>query len=139
MDAIFDGAYSGSSLHLSVTSISYPEVFRILRPGGRLSCVEPWAAPLYAIGTKLLGKREGVNAHPMTKSRAAPLFDTFRDAAIVHHGAISRYPLLALSKLGLGTTQTAVWAITRVDDAICSLVPPLRRMGSCSVLLATRD
>ncbi len=138
-DGLFDGAYSGSSLHLSVTSISFPEVFRILRPGGRLSCVEPWAAPLYALGTRLLGKREAVNAHPMTKSRAAPMFDTFRDASIVHHGAISRYPLVGLLKLGIGMTQRAVWAITRADDAICSLVPPLRRMGSCAVLRVSRD
>ncbi|MEO7674577.1 MAG: methyltransferase domain-containing protein, partial [Pyrinomonadaceae bacterium] len=55
---IFDAVFASGCLHHMVTEIALPEAARILRDGGRFAAVEPWRAPLYAIGTKILGKRE---------------------------------------------------------------------------------
>ena len=42
----------------------------------------------------------------------------------------------ALQEAGV---ELAVWRIHRVDDALCSLVPGLRKWGSCAALLATKE
>ncbi len=40
------------------TEVAMPEIARVLKPGGKFACNDPWRAPLYGIGTKILGKRE---------------------------------------------------------------------------------
>ena len=51
------------------TELAMPEIARVLKPGGRFSAMDPWRAPLYAIGTKILGKREvNVYCRPLTQS-----------------------------------------------------------------------
>ncbi len=135
----FSGIFCGGCLHHTVTSLSIPEIERVLCEGGRFAAVEPWKAPLYGIGTKLIGKREvGVNCRPIDESRASPLFEHFRDSSVQHHGAMSRYPLIALSKFGLKLRLGTVQRITEVDDAISNLVPFVRRQGSSVALLATK-
>lgn len=145
-DASFDVAYSGGSVHHMVTHLALPECARVLRPGGRFAAVEPWRAPFYSVGTKIFGKREEkiigkrgeVKCRPMTQDRTCALFEAFDDAKVIHHGALSRYLLIAIGKLGLQVKLSTVWKINRVDDAICSLVPQLRDTGSSIALLGTR-
>src|ERR1700722_8523221 len=80
-DASVDVAYSGGCVHHMRTEIAFPEIARILRPGGRFAAIEPWLAPFYRVGTRLLGKREANPfCSPITAARAAPLFDAFQDA-----------------------------------------------------------
>jgi SAM-dependent methyltransferase len=138
-DAVFDAVYSGGCVHHMTTQNAVPEAARILRPGGVFAAVEPWRAPPYAIGTKFLGKRESVHCRPLTEERVAPLRSSFAKVRVVRHGTLTRYPLLALEKLGLRCALTTVWRIHRGDDALCSLVPGLRRWGSCAALLAMKE
>ncbi|MFN2608056.1 MAG: class I SAM-dependent methyltransferase [Acidimicrobiales bacterium] len=138
-DAGVDAVYAGSTAHHMVTELAFRECARVLRPGGRFAAIEPWKAPLYDIGISLFGKRENVRCRPMTAERAAPLADAFGTATIVHHGALTRYPLIALAKVGVPLGLPVVATVTRVDDAVCSLVPRLRRAGSSTALLARRD
>jgi uncharacterized protein YbaR (Trm112 family)/SAM-dependent methyltransferase len=91
-DAVFDAVYSGGCVHHMTTENALPEVARILRPGGVFAAVEPWRAPLYAIGTKVLGKRESVHCRPLTNERVAPLRSSFAKARVVQHGTFTRYP-----------------------------------------------
>ena len=136
----FDGIYCGGCLHHMQTAITMPEISRVLVPGGAFAAVEPWRAPLYTLGTTIFGKREcGAFCRPLTKERVAPVGETFRDHAIIQHGTITRYPLLALAKLGLSSSMETVWRFNRIDDAVCSLVPKLRKMGSSVVCLATKE
>ena len=58
VDNMFDAIYSGGCVHHMTTELAMPEIARVLKPGGRFACMDPWRAPLYAIGTKILGKRE---------------------------------------------------------------------------------
>lgn len=138
-DNAFDGIYCGGCLHHMQTEIALPEISRVLTPGGAFAAVEPWKAPLYTLGTTLFGKRErGAFCRPLTQARIAPLKDTFADHAVIQHGTLTRYPLLALAKLGLSSSMQTVWRLNRMDDALCSLLPGFRRMGSSVVCLGRK-
>lgn len=138
-DESFDVVCAGGSVHHTVTGMAFSECARVLRPGGRFGAVEPWRAPLYGVGTPVFGKREDVHCRPMDAARSEPLFGAFHEAEVVHHGALTRYPLLVSEKLGLPVSLAAVWTISRLDDAACSLVLRLRRTGSSVALLGTRS
>jgi SAM-dependent methyltransferase/uncharacterized protein YbaR (Trm112 family) len=137
-DESVDVAFSSGCVHHMRTEIAFPEIARVLRQGGRFAAVEPWRAPFYGIGTKLLGKREA-NAfcRPITGARVAPLFDAFRSARYELHGTLSRYPMLGLQKFGIITPMHRAWHIGRMDDHVCSWLG-LRRFGSGVALLATK-
>ena len=138
-DGSFDAIYSGGCVHHMVTDRAFAECARVLRSGGRFAAVEPWRAPLYSIGTRLLGKREvDVNCRPLTRERVGPLSSCFRHAEVIHHGALSRYAFLAFSKLGLQPGLPIVWNVTRLDDALCTPIPWVRRAGSSVSLLASK-
>lgn len=135
-DASVDAVYAGSTVHHMRTDLALRECARVLGPEGRLAAIEPWKAPLYDLGIAVFGKRERVPCRPMTAERAAPLGEAFERAEVVHHGTLSRYPLLALAKIGVPVSLPVAWAFTWVDDALCSLVPRLRAQGSSAALLA---
>jgi SAM-dependent methyltransferase len=138
-DAYFDGIFIGSCVHHMKTDRAFPEFKRVLVPGGRFAAVEPWLAPGYKLGIKLIGKREAnPYCKPLTKSSASPLFDTFADGKIIHHGTFTRYALIAFEKTGLPLNAGLAWWIMKVDDAISSLIPGVRNLGSGAVLTGTR-
>ena len=135
-DRSFDAIYCGSCLHHMEIDLTARECARILRPDGRFAAVEPWRAPFYGVGIRLLGKREPVHCRPLTDERCASFNEIFREARVVHHGALTRYALIALAKLGLRPPRRAVERVIRVDDAISSLIPGVRRAGSSVAILA---
>jgi len=121
------------------TALAFAEASRVLTPGGRFAAVDPWKAALYSIGTRIFGKREkNVYCVPLDSTRIAPAAEAFREVKVIHHGAITRYPLLALQKFGFTASLRAVLAITKADDAISDLVPSLRQQGSSVVVLGTK-
>ena len=134
-----DAIFSGACLHHMQTEMALPEIARVLREGGRFSAVDPWRAPLYAIGIRLVGKREpSVHCKPLTKERVAPVWSAFRKARVVQHGTLTRYPLIALSKFGIESPLNVVWYFNKVDDALCSVLPGMRRMGSSVAVLGSK-
>jgi SAM-dependent methyltransferase len=137
-DGTVDGVYAGGCLHHMRTGMALAEVARALRPGGTFAAVEPWRAPFYGLGTRLLGKREpSVYCRPLTSSRVASLGQTFSWARIVHHGALTRYALLALGKLGIPCDRRLARGVYALDDALSSLVR-LRDLGSSVAVLARK-
>ena len=135
----FDGIYSGGCLHHMVVEMAVPEVWRVLADGGVFVAVEPWRNPLYGAGIAVFGKREvEVHCRPLTRERLSPFMRAFGEAKIVHHGALTRYPLLALSKLGIECSEPFVWAVGKIDDTFCSLVPGLRTWGSSVACLGRK-
>ena len=116
-----------------------PEIARVLKPGGRFTCFDPWRAPLYGIGTKIFGKRErNVHCRPLTRQRVAPLFTSFATAEKVQYGSLIRYPVLALSKFGINVTLGTTWRLYSLDDAVCSCIPGMRGLGSSVALFGTK-
>lgn len=135
----FDVAYSGGCVHHMVTELALPEVARVLKPGGRFSAVDPWRAPFYGLGIKIFGKQEvNVFCRPLTRARVAPLFSAFAAANTVQHGTLTRYPTIALRKMGIHMPRGAMWQLTKWDDAFCSLIPGMRGLGSSVMLCATK-
>lgn len=137
-DETFDGIYAGGSVHHMVVSQGLSECARVLRPGGRFAAVEPWRAPGYRLGTRLMGKREPVHCMPLTKERVAPLHDVFDRARVIHHGALTRYAAIGLARLGSPLPTRTVRSLTQLDDALTSRVPFVRDTGSSVALLASR-
>lgn len=138
-DETFDGVYSAGCVHHMTTELAMPEIARVLKPGGRFSSFDPWRAPLYAIGTKILGKREvDVFCRPLTRQRVAPLFKSFGKAQKVQYGALTRYPVLALWKFGINVPFRVMWQLYKFDDAICSCIPGMRNFGSSVALFGTK-
>jgi SAM-dependent methyltransferase/uncharacterized protein YbaR (Trm112 family) len=138
-DATMQAIHASSCIHHTETGMAGREIVRVLTPGGRFSALEPWRGPLYDLGIRVFGKREPIACKPMTAERAEPLAAAFDRFEVLHHGTLTRYPLIALSKLGLELTPMAVWRINRLDDAVSSLTPWLRAKGSGVALLGWRD
>lgn len=138
-DESFDGIYSGGCVHHMVTDMALPEMARILCASGRFAAVEPWKAPFYTFGTRLFGKREvEVHCRPLDSQRIKPFLLSFPAARVVHHGTLTRYPMLALNKLGIQLGLRLVKGVTALDDSLCSLIPHARSLGSSVALLAEK-
>jgi uncharacterized protein YbaR (Trm112 family) len=135
----FDIAYSGGCLHHMLVEEALPECARILRSGGRFAAIDPWKTPFHTIGTRIFGKREpGVKCHPLNAVRLKNLSGSFPSGAITSHGALTRYGLLVLQKLGLTLSLTAAWKIMRADDALCRSFSFLRNWGSSVAVLGEK-
>jgi uncharacterized protein YbaR (Trm112 family)/SAM-dependent methyltransferase len=136
---VLDGIFSGGCLHHMQTDLALPEAARVLKSGGRFAANDPWRTPFYAIGTRIFGKREeGVYCQPLTKSRLAVLPVAFPTARYIQHGSIFRYPLLALSKFGIKSGLNFAYRMTKIDDALTSIIPGLRSWGSSVVVLGKK-
>lgn len=135
-DDTFDVVYSQGSVHHWVVECALPECARVLASGGRFAAVEPWRGPLYGIGTKVLGKRDrAVQCQVLTAPRILPAMRVFDDGRVEHHGALTRYPMLALWKAGLKPSKERLWRIARTDDAVAARFPKVRDSGSSVALL----
>jgi len=134
----FDVIYSSGCVHHMVTERAFGQFNRTLRSGGRFAAVEPWRAPLYALGTRVFGKREANPfCRPLTAERVAPLFTAFAHARGVQHGSLSRYAMLAIEKSGVRFPMSVAQSIGRADDTVSSLCG-LRRFGSSVALMASK-
>ena len=132
---IFDAVYSGGCAHHFQTGKAFPEIARVLVPGGRFAAEEPWRAPFYGLGIRVFGKREKeVHCRPLDAQRLAPLRDSFSRFAVVQHGVFTRYPMIALHKVGIRTPYRVAWKLTKLDDAVASAFR-LRRYGSSVAVL----
>jgi SAM-dependent methyltransferase len=135
-DETLDIIYSAGCAHHFDTELAFPEIARVLKPGGMFAAIEPWKSPLHTFGTKLFGKRETeVHCRPLDDKRMQPFFRQF-SGKVVHHSLISRYAMLAIGKLGLTVPFDMVFAIMHFED---SLTPSfLMKYGSGVSILGTK-
>lgn len=139
-EAAFERVYAQGSVHHWVTGLAIPECHRVLKPGGRFAAVEPWRAPLYGLGTGLLGKRQrDVRCVVLTPDRVQPLLEEFDQVDVEHHWPLSRYALIGLAKLGIKLRRETVWHIGRFDDRIACRWPSLRDTGSSVAIMARKS
>jgi SAM-dependent methyltransferase len=135
-----DVAISGGSLHHMVTAEAGREIRRVLDVGGRFGAWDPWRAPLYRAGITIFGKREpGVGCRPIDDERAAAFTQSFGPGADYRrHGAVVRYPLLALNKAGMSLGIRRTLPIFRRDDRLAGSLPALQRLQSSVSMCAER-
>lgn len=137
--ASLDRIYCGGCVHHMDTTKAMPEFHRVLTPGGKFAAVEPWKAPIYSLGIKLLGKREPtVFCKPMTHERIAPMYAAFPKSRVEHAGAIFRYPAIAAWKFGFKPRTSSLFKLWRVDAAIMRALPPLKTWGGSIAMLGER-
>lgn len=134
----FEAIYTAGCAHHFETGKAFPEIARVLAARGRFSAEEPWRAPLYAWGIRMFGKREKeVHCRPLDAERLAPLGESFTKFAVVQHGTFTRYPMLALEKMGFGVPAGLAWKLTEFDDRLASRLG-LRAHGSSVAIMAEK-
>ncbi len=138
-DGIVDRVYAQGSLHHWQIAPALSQCMRVLVPGGRFAAVEPWRGPFYGIGTRVLGKRDrSVHCVVLSAERLDGHLGVFEHSEVIHHGTLTRYPLLALSKLGVKLSRGSVRRIGQLDDRLASRIPGARSRGSSVAILGTR-
>jgi SAM-dependent methyltransferase len=130
----------GGTLHHMVTGDAADEVRRVLKVGGRFGACDPRRTPIYRLGTSLLGKRErGVNCRPLDTERISAFLERFgAEADAECHGALSRYPLIALTKVRISLQVRSTLPIFRFDDRLARGHPLLERFQSSVSICAQR-
>jgi hypothetical protein len=117
---VVDGLYCGGTLHHMNTTLAGREFARVLGARGRFAAAEPWKVPvLHVAGTRLLGKREAVDCRPIDQRRLAALRQGF-DGRVDQrrHGALTRYPALALGKAGVRPATHTLLRVMLREDAL---------------------
>jgi SAM-dependent methyltransferase len=133
VDDSFDRIYSGGSAHHFVERLAGPEMHRCLNRGGVFAAIDPVRAPLYGVGTKILGKRErGVFCRPMDESRLGELGSAFDDAEWSRYGAFYRYLLLAVAKAGVRVPAGAMLKVSEWSEMAVAASRLGRFGSSCS-------
>jgi SAM-dependent methyltransferase len=134
-DGYFDAIFAPGSAHHFDTDVAFPEIRRVLHPGGKFAAFEPWLTPIYKIGIRVFGKREpGVKCIPLDPGRLVSFYRAFPEAQVRHHGAFTRYGLILLGRF-VRLPDSFVWSVLSLDDAIT--LPVFRqRLGSGVALLA---
>lgn len=137
-DSSVDFVYSGGSLHHMQTDLAFQEINRVLKPDGVFAAIEPWRAPGYRLGTKILGQREhGASCTPLDEERLSWGDSVFDDFRVLHHGTLSRYGLLAASKFGMSLKAESVRRITMRDDSLSARLG-LGKYGSSVAVIARK-
>ena len=112
-------AYSGSSMHHTDTELSFADLNRVLKPGGRWASVDVWKSRFHSLGTRAFGKCNGNEfCHPLSPERLAPLGDAFPDAQVSFHGGSIRYPLAVAERLGVRPSASLAVRLASVEDSI---------------------
>jgi SAM-dependent methyltransferase len=134
-----DAVISGGCFHHTDVAPALRMIERVLSPGGRFAAWDPWRAPLYGIGVALLGQREpGVHCRPLNRERVRALSTVFPESEIRLHGALFRYPLIALSKAGIRPSLERLHRWAKLDDRLASRSKRLAGAGSSVAILATK-
>lgn len=131
--------YVGGSLHHMQPDLSAKQFQRVLTVGGRFAAVEPWRAPFYDIGTGIFGKREAnAYCYPLTDDFMAAFSGEMSGVNVYHHGTLSRYLSLAVSKIGVKLNIRGSWRIQSFDDLVIKEFTALRKHGSSVAILAEK-
>jgi SAM-dependent methyltransferase len=129
-----DAIYAPGSLHHMDVERALHEIDRVLVSRGRFAAVDPWRAPGYQLGIRIFGKQEPeVPCRPLILSRFGAW--THRPGlAIKRFGPVLRYPVLAISHLGVDVSASQRRRLADADERLAQLIPALRRIGSCSLV-----
>ena len=147
LDNSVDVISSHGCMHHMQLHIALGEYDRVLRPGGKFIATDPWRAPLYGVGTALLGKREqqllkrnqSLFCRPITPERLMTLPEHFPDHVVENHGPILRYPLIALSKFGIQFSQSNLCRLGAMDDRLGRAIGLKPHWGSSLLFGGTKS
>lgn len=132
-----DAVVSERCLHHTSVPEALREARRVLRPGGRFAAADPWHARLHDVGRKYFDRQQpGLECVPLDEYRLADLATVFPNSQVRLHGAIVRYPVIALLRLGVPLQRRFIERLTEWDDRFSAHFAVLRRNGSAAAVLA---
>lgn len=136
--ASVDAYIAERCLHHTDVALALREARRVLRAGGRFAAADPWRARLHDVIRATVDRQPpGLRCTPLDARRLASLPVVFPDSQVRLHGALVRYPVIALLRLGVPLRRTMIERLTRWDDRLSAHVAVLRRNGSAAAVLAT--
>lgn len=136
-DGSVDAYISERCLHHTDVTSALREARRVLRPGGRFAAADPWHAPLHDFARATFDRQQpGLSCVPLSASRLAALPGVFPQSEVRLHGALVRYPVIALLRLGIPLRRGLITRLTEWDDRLSAHFDVLRRNGSGAAVLA---
>jgi SAM-dependent methyltransferase len=136
--ASVDAYLSERCLHHTDVSLALREARRVLRPGGRFAAADPWHARLHDVVRAVCDRQQpGLECVPLDARRLEELSDLFAQSQVRLHGALVRYPVIALLRIGVPLTRPVIERLTEYDDRVSSHFDVLRRNGSGAAVLAS--
>jgi len=131
-----DVVHSPACIHHMHTDLAFPEINRVLAPGGRFSSYDIYEVPFYRLAIKLFGKREpGVNCKPLNKERLKPVA-VFDDATYRWHGTSVRYLTTLLARFRDLPDRHRLYRLAQFEDRLAGRFPSLKRFASEVCVLA---
>lgn len=136
--ASVDAYLSERCLHHTDVAQALREARRVLRPGGRFAAADPWHARLHGFSRAVFDRQQpGLECSPLDAHRLAELPSLFTWSQVRLHGALVRYPAIALLRLGVPLRRPLIERLTDYDDRVSAHSAVLRRNGSAAAVLAT--
>ena len=133
-----DAYLSERCLHHTDVARALREARRVLRPGGRFAAADPWHARLHGITRAVFDRQPpGLDCVPLDPRRLAALPELFAHSQVRLHGALVRYPVIALLRLGVPLRRPLIERLTEYDDRVSAHFAMLRRNGSGAAVLAS--
>jgi SAM-dependent methyltransferase len=133
-----DAYVSERCLHHTSVDLALREAQRVLRPGGRFAAIDQWHARLHGLVRATVDRQPPSAACvPLSASRLSTLASVFPSSSVRLHGALVRYPVIALLRLGVPLRRGLITRLTDWDDRVSAPFDVLRRNGSGVAILAT--
>jgi ubiquinone/menaquinone biosynthesis C-methylase UbiE len=132
-DGSFDRVWGNAVLHHLDLRMAAPELYRVLRPGGRAVFCEPWGenAWLRWARTSWAGNRHTRDERPLRRRHLQLLRDVFPGMKV------RGYQLLAMARRLLPAGRVAA-GLERCDTALLECLPRLQRYCRYMVLTLYR-
>ena len=144
LDGCVELFHASATMHHTDIRLSFPEVARVLKPGGRAALVEPLATPLYDLVRRLIGRpwcgcQAESHDYPLRQRDVLAAAQGFRALEVRSTGALFRYPVVAFQRLtSIRLPLRLSYLLLRADAYLGRLVPPLRRLHSLAAICLTR-
>ena len=137
-DASVDRVISRHSMHHTRLGRAISQIERTLSPGGKFASIDVWRAPLYDLGIRLFGKMTpGVNCQPLSEERLAEISLDKLDLRETSHGALLRYPLAVLQRMGYMPSGATCERLSSFEDRLATRSRVVSRQRSMVCLAAT--
>lgn len=138
---LFDRVYSGGCLHHTRLEMSGPEIFRVLKDGGKGSFVDPvltvpyrmFVRPFYSRG---LGRMDHAECTPIPKEQIDRFMALFGDGSVLRSRTFCHFPLImAIRYLKLGINLKTIRRIEELDSIAGNYLPTMRQHFSPIICL----
>lgn len=118
-DSSVSVVYAESTMHHTRTEAAFPEVARVLRPGGRYASIDVWQGRSRRVAARAFAAdRDGRVCRPLDGGRVRPALESLNDVSVSHHGCLVRHPLAAMARVGIELPPAMGLKVSLLEDAV---------------------